>query len=729
MSRKSLGTLTLDLIAKVSGFEQGMDKAERKSKKTAKQIEKYANQIGTAIAAGSAAAVTGMAALVSSTAEGAREIRNMADLSNATTQEFQRGAYAVQRYGIETGKYADILKDVNDRVGDFIQTGGGPMADFFEKIAPKVGVTADEFARLSGPEALQLYVDSLEAAGASQQEMTFYMEAIASDATALIPLLRDGGRELKNLGDEAERTGNVFSDVEFEQLESIRRGMDELTGAATGMKNEVVLEALPAIEDLVDLLSDEGTMESAKALGSAIVTSMNFVIEAIDGAVKVTQFLAEELAAFIHGPAFDDIPRLTEKLNDLGDAVEGQEERLKSLRQTPNLIPKEVIATEEERLRRLRAEYEAVSQLIEDARKNQSAQVGAGSGSGVNTIDTSGAGVSGGKPGRSGKTGENAELESQLQDRLDTIRQAFETEKQSILRIYGERNEEIQALYESDAISKMEADNLKFQNEQQKLESITALTKENLAEREEVEAGYWNRWIESASNNLQNFDDLSKTVIDNFTTGFGNAFESVILDSESLDDALKGIGETILRSVVNSIGQMAAQWLALQAVQAVVGTSATASTIAQAAAASTAWATPAALASLATSGANAAPATAAIVSTTSLAKGLSLAGMAHDGIDSVPQEGTWLLDKGERVLTSPQADNLDAFLARQGAGGSSGDAPTINVIEAPGQGGDIKSRRNEDGQFVIDVMVEQFSTHGPGSKAAQTAFGLRRQGY
>lgn len=721
MARKSLGTLTLDLIAKVSGFEQGMDKAERKSQKAAKQIQRYSKQIGASVAAGSAAAITGMAALVASTANSAREIRNLSDLAGASPQQFQKLTYAAKRYGVEQDKVSDILKDTNDRIGDFIQTGGGPMADFFENIAPKVGVTADEFARLSGPEALQLYVRSLEEAGVSQKDMTFYMEAIASDATALIPLLRDNGKELKNLGDEAERTGNVFSDMDFEQLESIRRSMDELSGAATGMKNEVVMAALPAIEDLVDLLSDEGTMESAQALGSAIVTSMNFVIEAIDGAVKVTQFLAEELAAFIHGPAFDDIPRLTEKLNDLGDAVEGQEERLRSLRQTPNLIPKEVIAAEEERLRRLKAEHEAVSKLIEDARNNQSSQAGAGPGTGVETVDTPNAPIS---PGRgTGLTQSEQELQNQLQDRLATVRQAFETEKQETLRIYRERNNEIQDLYQADAVSKMEADHLKYQNEIATNEKLREIREQQLEEQK----GYWARWLEASRDNLENFDQLSKTVIDNFTTGFGNAFESVILDSESLDDALKGIGETILRSVVNAIGQMAAQWIALQAVQAVVGTSATASTIAQAAAASTAWATPAALASLATSGANAAPATAAIVSTTSLAKGLSLAGMAHDGIDSVPQEGTWLLDKGERVLTSPQADNLDAFLARQSAGGGSG--TVVNVIEDNSRAGETETKRGSNGQEEVNVFVADIMGGGPRAKAMQTAFGLRRQGY
>ena len=49
--------------------------------------------------------------------------------------------------------------------------------------------------------------------------------------------------------------------------------------------------------------------------------------------------------------------------------------------------------------------------------------------------------------------------------------------------------------------------------------------------------------------------------------------------------------------------------------------------------------------------------------------------MAHDGIASIPQEGTWLLNKGERVL-NPQ-DNK-AFTNMINSGGGSGDV-TIQV--------------------------------------------------
>jgi hypothetical protein len=39
-----------------------------------------------------------------------------------------------------------------------------------------------------------------------------------------------------------------------------------------------------------------------------------------------------------------------------------------------------------------------------------------------------------------------------------------------------------------------------------------------------------------------------------------------------------------------------------------------------------------------------------------------LAGMAHDGLDSVPKAGTWFLDKGERVTTEKTSAKLDRTL-------------------------------------------------------------------
>lgn len=68
-------------------------------------------------------------------------------------------------------------------------------------------------------------------------------------------------------------------------------------------------------------------------------------------------------------------------------------------------------------------------------------------------------------------------------------------------------------------------------------------------------------------------------------------------------------------------------------------------------------------------------------STAGIISNISAIGMAHDGIDSVPETGTWLLQKGERVVTSGTSAKLDATLDRVSRDTSGGNvyAPEINI--------------------------------------------------
>ncbi len=42
----------------------------------------------------------------------------------------------------------------------------------------------------------------------------------------------------------------------------------------------------------------------------------------------------------------------------------------------------------------------------------------------------------------------------------------------------------------------------------------------------------------------------------------------------------------------------------------------------------------------------------------------NISGMAHNGIDNIPKEGTWLLDGGERVLNPQQNKDLTNYLSQ-----------------------------------------------------------------
>ncbi|MBV6094053.1 phage tail tape measure protein [Pseudomonas aeruginosa] len=310
MASRSLGTLTLDLIAKVGGFVAGMDAAERRSEKWRKEVEKNAAKVGAAIGAATAAGITALAALTVSTVRNANEIANLASVANASTTEFQKYAAGAKLVGIEQDKLADIFKDVNDKVGDFLNTGGGALADFFENVAPKVGVTADQFRNLSGPQALGLYVSSLEKAKVSQSDMTFYLEAIASDATALLPLLRNNAEGFKTFGGAAQAAGAILDEKTIKSANELKAATWLVEQSTTGLKNQLTSALIPVLSDFATKLLDvskDGT--SMVAVGEFLVTTLKLVAGAAVATVGAFQLVGKSIAgaAAVASSAFEGI--------------------------------------------------------------------------------------------------------------------------------------------------------------------------------------------------------------------------------------------------------------------------------------------------------------------------------------------------------------------------------------------------------------------------------------
>ncbi|WP_430298776.1 phage tail tape measure protein [Pseudomonas aeruginosa] len=310
MASRSLGTLTLDLIAKVGGFVAGMDAAERRSEKWRKEVEKNAAKVGAAIGAATAAGITALAALTVSTVRNANEIANLASVANASTTEFQKYAAGAKLVGIEQEKLADIFKDVNDKVGDFLNTGGGALADFFENVAPKVGVTADQFRNLSGPQALGLYVSSLEKAKVSQSDMTFYLEAIASDATALLPLLRNNAEGFKTFGDAAQAAGAILDEKTIKSANELQAATWLVEQSASGLKNQLSTALIPILSDLADSIFDvtkEGT--AMVSVGEFVADSFRWIAKTAIGAVAAFELVGKSIAgaAVTARAAFDGV--------------------------------------------------------------------------------------------------------------------------------------------------------------------------------------------------------------------------------------------------------------------------------------------------------------------------------------------------------------------------------------------------------------------------------------
>lgn len=273
MATSSLGRLTLDMVVKLGNYMEGLDKAGRQAKKSGKEIESGLNVGSLAIKAlGAAVAgitIGGISAFANETIEAGNEIKKFSQLANTSIRDFQYYSKGAATAGINIESFADKMKDMQDRIGDFQQTGGGPLADFFENIAPLVGVTIQQFQKLSGPEALQLYYDSLVKVGASQNDVKFYMEAIISDSSLLLPLLENNGAGFKKWGDEAQRTGAILSDDMVNSLASAKEHLQMMDLQWQGLQANLINSVVPVLEVVTDNIDD------IKAVGVAVAVGMS----------------------------------------------------------------------------------------------------------------------------------------------------------------------------------------------------------------------------------------------------------------------------------------------------------------------------------------------------------------------------------------------------------------------------------------------------------------------
>ncbi|MGP6223976.1 phage tail tape measure protein [Pseudomonas aeruginosa] len=833
MASRSLGTLTLDLVAKVGGFVSGMDAAERRSEKWRREVEKNAAKVGTAIGAATAAGITALAALTVSTVRNANEIANLASVANASTTEFQKYAAGAKLVGIEQEKLADIFKDVNDKVGDFLNTGGGALADFFENVAPKVGVTADQFRNLSGPQALGLYVSSLEKAKVSQSDMTFYLEAIASDATALLPLLRNNAEGFKTFGDAAQAAGAILDEKTIKSASELQAATWLVEQSTTGLKNQLTSALIPVLSDFATKLLDvskDGT--SMVAVGEFLVTTLKLVAGAAVATVGAFQLVGKSIAgaAAVASSAFEGITwleiasgpagwakrfvqnldgvkastsvfaedmvgsgkKIVEVLEFIGNAGTGDVNgRVKELAKLlDDLRKKNKTGTFEAPGKEAEAAAKKLQSAYETVEQSYQRQIAL-----INTeVDKRKDATEVAKLQfeiESGKlVGINAEQQKRLNglaeelDRLKQLKQANEdaAKAQAFRATLNESNATARAGFAIELAGSGSGDKLRerlradleIQQDYNKqladlqkqfnsaeiskelYDQETDLLRQALAERLEIQHEYyaaqdeaqsnwldgvtsaWENYRDTATDYQQQAADFTTQTLDGLTSAVGDGIASMIMDGESLADVFKNIAQTMATSIINALAQMAAQWLVYQAVQLVTGKAAQASAASTLVANAQATAFQAQLAAFASTaaipivGPVLAPAAAAsaAIATAPMVAGVAasaLAGMAHDGIDAVPETGTWLLQKGERVTTAETSAKLDRTLDDVRSNQSSGSAPTINLIEDRSRAGQVNTRRQDD-QYIIDVVVADLFGDGRTSKAIGSSFGMRRSG-
>lgn len=293
-----LDAKTAKLDAKLKKTEAQLDKLDDTVKKTDTDFKRMA----ATMVAGALAASAAIGVLIKSTAQFAKELRIAAVRNKETVEEMQAWAFAANTVGISLEKLGDIGKDTNEKIGEFLATGGGGFVDFIDvmKLTTEEGNRlAETFSKMSGTDVLQEMVKQMEAAGISGNRMSFALEGLASDTTDLIPLLSNGARELERLQLAFEGIGKVLSGEDLAKIEAVGESFNQLGSSFDATSRQLVADYADEIVNVIELMGFLGSVSTSSfnlmttGWGNILKLSQAWLTDAVNGIDTFDAVLAE----------------------------------------------------------------------------------------------------------------------------------------------------------------------------------------------------------------------------------------------------------------------------------------------------------------------------------------------------------------------------------------------------------------------------------------------------
>ncbi|MCC3720521.1 phage tail tape measure protein [Rouxiella badensis] len=809
MASKSLGTLTIDLIAKVGGFVDGMNQAERSSEKWRKQVEKDAGAVGTALGAaivGVSSAVVGLGvsalAITKSVSESVIETDRWAKSLGVSTTSLQQWQYAATKAGLTGDNIADIFKDLNDKIGDAVLNKSGEAAQALDTL----GLSAKKLQNISPDK--QLLAISSAMKGMNTAQKTTIFEALGNDLSKMIPLLDNGAEGLKKVMQEATDKGIALPQSDIDNLVAFNGIIQDIDSSVQGLKNQIAAGLAhtdlsgftKAFTDLRITITDPQILQSLADIATGIVNITTKMINAVGGVVQFAHYMSQISSRFKAGGWYNydeqqsaaknpynqgpqqpiKIPTGSATLDKtIGDFKLGAGEsnqKTHPKKDTAGLKLENSFKATEMAYQRQIALIDTTGKKTVEVTEQQKLAFDLADGKLVGLNQKQKERLSGlakeidrlndlKKLNQenlklssfiSGLKSEN-NIQSQTFDANFIGAGMGETSRSRAKELLGiqldfvKKQQDLQKQYQKGEIEKSFYD------------KGTDALRSAMDERIEIQKDYYkksdeqkNDWQSGISDALNDFADKSTdyyqqaadamtSIMGSASNSISNNLVSVIEGTESMGDALKNVFADLGSSVIKALADMAAQWLVYQAVQLLVGKTAQSSAMSSMIATAQATSLQAQLAAYASTaaipivGPGLAPAAmlAAAAVTEPLVAAVSvssLAGMAHDGVDAVPETGTWLLQKGERVTTAKTSAKLDATLERVSNQSAANSSPSFTFHQTVNGDPDARTLQmlKETQKAAVKEALQQ-SAHqiatgtGPVGKSVGAGWNTKRR--
>lgn len=264
------------------------------------------------ISAGTAAAVTGFAAVAAAivktekalidmtkeAAAGAKEITTFASITGQSEQQVQQMQYASEKLGVSYDRVRDSLKEITNKMQE-AENGSADTAAAFEKLGVELRGSNGELR-----DAQDVFLDVIDALGevGNQSERdAIAMDLMSESAQELNPMIEAGRETIQQYAQAASDMGLVLEEDELKALTDVQSAFYDLEQQQKATKNQLAAEFAPYLTSFYNDMSEATSAFGQTLEDSGIVSAFGSLLEFVGELIDPTSVLGQTTLPILEG--------------------------------------------------------------------------------------------------------------------------------------------------------------------------------------------------------------------------------------------------------------------------------------------------------------------------------------------------------------------------------------------------------------------------------------------
>ena len=270
-----IGKLAVAVVGDINEVKKSFAETKKEARGLAQDISGIGASLKTTsrvMAAAGTAIISGMVAITMKTIEAANAADKLAKQTGLTREEIQELGYAADQEHASLEKIATAILRLSRNMSD-ASRGTGEARYAFEKLG--IAVTKSDGQLRNSVDVMLDVADRFKNMRNETEMTAAAMQLFGRSGADIVPFLRMGGDEIRNLMQEARDLGFVMSEQTNKDLKALGDQLTALKAALAGVGRQIAAEVVPHLLEM-----SNKAVDAAKAYNKINPELRSFITQA-----------------------------------------------------------------------------------------------------------------------------------------------------------------------------------------------------------------------------------------------------------------------------------------------------------------------------------------------------------------------------------------------------------------------------------------------------------------